>query len=280
MVWGVVSVFGGDPALRLTALGVAGRTPAARGIYGPHCAASDTENRPDLARCGADRPRSPGRSRAWTTGGRRHNFITCVAIRTFRGLLVRSRGRVIQNQLGAWFVGGASVRCAKCGTEGIPGKKFCAECGSPLSNRCSNCNSDNAAGAKFCADCGTTLTGDAAPAAASSPQAAAAASNIRVTPEQPDASTKLDGERKTVTALFADIKGSTELMRDLDPEEARAIVDPALKLMIDAVHRYDGYVVQSTGDGIFAVFGAPVAHEDHPQRALYAALRLQEEVKR
>ena len=90
----------------------------------------------------------------------------------------------------------------------------------------------------------------------------------------------LDGERKTVTALFADIKGSMELMEDLDPEEARAIVDPALKLMIDAVHRYDGYIVQSTGDGIFALFGAPVAHEDHPQRALYAALRMQEELRR
>jgi class 3 adenylate cyclase len=71
-----------------------------------------------------------------------------------------------------------------------------------------------------------------------------------------------------------------DLMEDLDPEEARAIVDPALKLMIDAVHRYDGYIVQSTGDGIFALFGAPVAHEDHPQRSLYAALRMQEELKR
>jgi len=71
-----------------------------------------------------------------------------------------------------------------------------------------------------------------------------------------------------------------ELMADLDPEEARAIVDPALRLMIDAVHRYDGFIVQSTGDGIFALFGAPVAHEDHPQRALYAALRMQEELKR
>src|SRR6202023_3048830 len=85
----------------------------------------------------------------------------------------------------------------------------------------------------------------------------------------------LEGERKTVTALFADIKGATELMEDLDPEEARAIIDPALKLMMDAVHRYDGYVVQSTGDGIFALFGAPVAHEDHPQRALYAAIAMQ-----
>jgi class 3 adenylate cyclase/predicted ATPase len=102
---------------------------------------------------------------------------------------------------------------------------------------------------------------------------------VRVAPESssPEAA---DGERKTVTALFADIKGSMDLMEDLDPEEARAIVDPAIKLMIDAAHRYDGYVVQSTGDGIFALFGAPLAHEDHPQRALYTALRMQEEVKR
>jgi class 3 adenylate cyclase len=69
-----------------------------------------------------------------------------------------------------------------------------------------------------------------------------------------------DGERKTVTALFADIQGSTELIRDLDPEEARALVDPVLRLMIEAVHRYEGYVAQSTGDGILALYGAPVAH--------------------
>ena len=106
------------------------------------------------------------------------------------------------------------------------------------------------------------------------------APQIRVSPEQPDASTTIDGERKTVTALFADIKGSMDLMEGLDPEEARAIVDPAINLMIDAAHRYDGYIVQSTGDGIFAIFGAPVAHEDHPQRALYAGLRMQEDLRR
>jgi len=89
-----------------------------------------------------------------------------------------------------------------------------------------------------------------------------------------------DGERKTITALFADIKGSMELIEDLDPEEARHLVDPALQLMMEAVHRYEGYVAQSTGDGIFAFFGAPIAHEDHAQRALYAALRMQEEIKR
>ena len=89
-----------------------------------------------------------------------------------------------------------------------------------------------------------------------------------------------EGERKLVTALFVDIINSTGLGQDLDPEEARAIIDPALVLMIDAVRRYDGHVVQSTGDGIFALFGAPVAHEDHPQRSLYAALRLQDEIRR
>jgi class 3 adenylate cyclase/predicted ATPase len=88
------------------------------------------------------------------------------------------------------------------------------------------------------------------------------------------------GERKTITALFADLKGSTALIEGLDPEEAQAIIDPALQLMMDAVHQYEGFVAQPLGDGVFALFGAPLAHEDHPQRALYAALRMQEEMKR
>ncbi len=89
-----------------------------------------------------------------------------------------------------------------------------------------------------------------------------------------------DGERKAITVLFADIKGSMSLIEDLDPEEAQHIIDPALQLMMDAVHRYEGFVSQSTGDGIFAFFGAPIACEDHPQRALYAALHMQQESKR
>ncbi len=172
------------------------------------------------------------------------------------------------------------MRCSKCGTESLGAKKFCAECGSLLPSRCPKCGADNKSTSKFCEECGAALAVSAARATAGSSQAASTAHNIRITPEQPDASTVIDGERKTVTALFADIKGSTELTEDLDPEEARAIIDPALKLMIEAVRRYDGYVVQSTGDGIFALFGAPVAHEDHPQRALYAALRMQDELKR
>src|SRR4029450_13243550 len=89
-----------------------------------------------------------------------------------------------------------------------------------------------------------------------------------------------DGERKIVTALFADIQGSMDLMAELDPEEAEAVVAPALPLMSAAGPRYEGHVVQSTGDGVFALFGAPVAYEDHARRALHAALRMQEDMHR
>jgi class 3 adenylate cyclase len=166
------------------------------------------------------------------------------------------------------------MRCSKCGAENPSSKKFCGDCGAPLANLCPKCRADNPAGKRFCGECGTALDTAATVASANKSDD----SPIRVADAL--AAETLEGERKTVTALFADIKGSTELMEELDPEQARAIIDPALKLMIDAAHRYDGYVVQSTGDGIFALFGAPVAHEDHPQRALYAALRLQEELRR
>ena len=90
-----------------------------------------------------------------------------------------------------------------------------------------------------------------------------------------DARHSLEGERKQVTVLFADIKDSTELIRDLDPEAAQQLLDPALHHMMDAVHRYEGTVNQVLGDGIMALFGAPIAHEDHALRACYAALAMQ-----
>jgi class 3 adenylate cyclase/predicted ATPase len=174
------------------------------------------------------------------------------------------------------------MRCTKCGTDNTADAKFCNQCATPLMRACPQCAHLNAPDAKFCAQCAAAL---ASPAPATRSQGASwersrgdsnVAERVRV---QTDGELPSEGERKTVTALFADIKGSTELMEDLDPEAARAIIDPALNLMMDAVHRYDGYVVQSTGDGIFALFGAPVAHEDHPQRALYAALRMLEELR-
>jgi hypothetical protein len=101
--------------------------------------------------------------------------------------------------------------------------KFCGNCAAPLGNRCLKCGFDNPPAFKFCGQCGTVLrAGDAA---------------------ESSADEALDGERKVVTALFADIKGSMELMEQLDPEEARRLVDPALRLMIDCVHHYDGYIV-------------------------------------
>ena len=160
------------------------------------------------------------------------------------------------------------MRCSKCATENPAGKKFCGGCGSALSARCPQCGAENAPSFKFCGDCGASLS--ARGSVAGDEASALASSSLHVAA---DASEAADGEGKTVTALFADIKGSMELIEELDPEDARAIIDPALRVMMDAVNRYGGYVAQSTGDGIFALFGAPLAHEDHPQRALYAALK-------
>jgi len=165
------------------------------------------------------------------------------------------------------------VKCAKCGADNRERRKFCSRCGGALASSCPKCGAANEPGDDFCGECGTSL----ALSLAARSEPLSDVDSLRITSKTPSES--LDGERKTVTALFADIKGSMELMEGLDPEEARAIVDPALKLMIEAVRHYDGYVVQSTGDGIFALFGAPVAHEDHPQRALYSALRMHEAMR-
>lgn len=118
-----------------------------------------------------------------------------------------------------------------------------------------------------CARCGRTTRHDGGPCdACGAPRAEPVAADA--------------GERKTVTALFADIKGSMELIDELDPEDARGIVDPALEVMTEAVRRYDGWLAHAGGDGVFALFGVPAACEDHPQRALHAALRMQEGVGR
>src|SRR5437867_3186001 len=181
------------------------------------------------------------------------------------------------------------MRCASCGFENPEGMKFCGECATPLKRRCPKCGVENPPGFKFCGECATPLT--ERPAIAKSSPVAVSSTPAHYTPkhlaeriraEQAAMAARgiTDGERKTITALFADLKGSTALIDGLDPEDARSIIDPALQLMMDAVHRYDGYVAQALGDGILALFGAPITHEDHPQRALYAALRLQEEMQR
>ncbi len=181
------------------------------------------------------------------------------------------------------------MRCASCGFENPEGMNFCGKCAASLIPRCSQCGFENPSGFAFCGKCAAPLAGrpppvQSSPFAVSAPPASYTpphlAERIRAEQAALEARGATDGERKTITALFADLKGSTALIEGLDPEEARAIIDPALQLMMDAVHRYEGYVAQVLGDGIFALFGAPIAHEDHPQRALYAALRMQEEMRR
>src|SRR3970282_688512 len=144
---------------------------------------------------------------------------------------------------------------------------------------CVNCGAQLSATAKFCSECAHP----ADPAAPSTAQRFGAPESY--TPKHlaeriMNSKAALEGERKQVTVLFADLKGSMELLADRDPEEARKILDPVLKLIMEPVHRYEGTVNQVMGDGIMALFGAPLACEDHAVRACYAALRMQETVKR
>jgi ribosomal protein L40E len=124
------------------------------------------------------------------------------------------------------------VTCSKCSAENAAGAKFCIECGEPFKGRCPKCGLSNPANAKFCQECGTSFGSVAEPRKSISDDT----TGISVSAGQPGGEIP-EGERKTVTALFADIKGSTELMEELDPEEARAIIDPALKLPFRAHHR-------------------------------------------
>jgi hypothetical protein len=140
--------------------------------------------------------------------------------------------RVMQEGPVVWF-SGDSMRCSKCGSENPDGAKFCDGCAAPLALQCPSCGTSNRAGAKFCIECAAAL--GTVPVAAGSSGAAQPARPEKDTialGAPLEAHDVPEGERKTVTALFADIKGSTELERDLDPEEARAIVDPVLQLMI------------------------------------------------
>ncbi|MBI4636383.1 MAG: AAA family ATPase [Candidatus Rokubacteria bacterium] len=170
------------------------------------------------------------------------------------------------------------MRCSRCQAENREGRRFCAECGASLAVACPSCSFLNEAGEKFCGGCGQAL--------ATGPQAETKfASPTAYTPKHLaekilTSKRAMEGERKQVTVLFADLKGSMELLADRDPEDARRILDPVIERMMEAVHHYEGTVNQVMGDGIMALFGAPVAHEDHAIRACYTALRMQESVKR
>ena len=170
------------------------------------------------------------------------------------------------------------MKCPRCQQENLPQAKFCLECAATLALGCANCGTQLPAAAKFCFECGQPV---GAPAAGPGRFPAPGSYTPRHLAEKILTSRgALEGERKQVTVLFADLKGSMELLADRDPEEARKLLDPVLERMMEAVHHYEGTVNQVMGDGIMALFGAPLAHEDHAVRASYASLRMQESVKR
>ncbi|WP_020680121.1 adenylate/guanylate cyclase domain-containing protein [Marinobacterium rhizophilum] len=177
------------------------------------------------------------------------------------------------------------MRCEHCGFDNQANAEHCEQCSAVLVTTCPSCKHTLRPGARFCDSCGTRL--EAVPEKETGPldtpiQYTPAHLAERILAEQARLLPRVvaAGERKIVTALFADMAGSTALVAELDPEDARRLIDPVLALMMEAVHHYEGYVAKSLGDGILALFGAPIGHEDHPQRALYAALRMQQAMRR
>jgi len=170
------------------------------------------------------------------------------------------------------------MTCPRCQQDNPPHARFCLGCGARLALTCGSCGAELPGGARFCLQCGQAVAaGTTDPVRSPAPET--------YTPKHLaekilTSKSALEGERKQVTVLFADLKGSMELLADRDPEAARGILDPVLERMMEAVHHYEGTVNQVMGDGIMALFGAPLAHEDHAIRACYAALRMQDSVKR
>src|ERR1044071_8880128 len=173
------------------------------------------------------------------------------------------------------------MNCPRCQSDNPPNAAFCDQCGARLETACPNCGESNRHGAQFCRNCGHTIT-ETVTTAARALGVPAPGTYVPTYLAEKILATRhmLEGERKQVTVLFADIKGSTKLIETLDPEEGQKIIDPVLRIMMDAVHKYEGTVNQVLGDGIMAIFGAPLAHEDHALRACYAALAMQDEMRR
>ena len=172
------------------------------------------------------------------------------------------------------------MKCARCEHENEPSAKFCEECAAPLVRVCAKCGRQLSPTAKFCPECAYP-TGRPELAPVLSRFGAPDSYTPKYLAERILTSkAAIEGERKQVTVLFADLRGSMEMVADRDPEAARKLLDPVLEQMMEAVHRFDGTVNQVMGDGIMALFGAPLAHEDHAVRACYAALRMQDSVKR
>jgi class 3 adenylate cyclase len=162
------------------------------------------------------------------------------------------------------------MRCRKCETENLADSTFCVECGAKLESGCPACGSENPSSAKFCRKCGTALfSQDRTPDQYTPAHLAEKILSSKAA---------LLGERKQVTVLFADVKGSMDLQEQLDAESWSRIMDRFFTLLCEGVHRYEGTVNKFTGDGIMALFGAPISHEDHALRACYAGMQITRDV--
>jgi class 3 adenylate cyclase/tetratricopeptide (TPR) repeat protein len=170
--------------------------------------------------------------------------------------------------------------CSICGTENPVRARFCMECASPLPERCRSCGAELPAAAKFCVECATPVADPARSAAAAAPERVPRSyTPTHLADKILRSRTAIEGERKQVTVLFADIQGSMSLSEQLGEEEWHTLLDRFFQILTDGVHRFEGTVNQYTGDGVMALFGAPIAHEDHAHRACYAALHLMDELR-
>jgi len=175
------------------------------------------------------------------------------------------------------------MKCPKCQAENPETRKFCHECGAKLLLVCPQCGSENLPSDKFCGECGYNLTTPSEPTPRDLSYDEKMEKIRRYLPEgitekilsQRD---KIEGERKQVTVMFCDMEGFTSLVEKLGPEEAYSIMDQVYEILIHKVHDYEGTVNEMTGDGIMALFGAPIALEDAPQRAIRSALAIHREM--
>ena len=154
------------------------------------------------------------------------------------------------------------MQCPDCRAEHRGDRRFCGQCGASLGLACPACGFSDEPGERFCGGCGQPRSN-----AVNSPSAQPS-TPLHLAEKILTSRSALEGERKQVTVLFADLKGSMELLADRDPEDARRLLDPVLERMMEAVHRYEGTVNQVMGDGIMALFGAALSHEDHAVRGL------------
>src|SRR5437762_4209471 len=171
---------------------------------------------------------------------------------------------------------GGGMTCPRCQHSSPPGARFCEECATPLARTCSNCGAPLSATAKFCHACAhpvvTGISGQSRSPESYIPKHLAEKILI--------SRSAIEGERKQVTVLFADLKGSMDLSETIDAEDWHKIMERFFEILTGGVHRFEGTVNQYTGDGIMALFGAPIAHEDHAARACYTALALQDDLRR